>query len=65
MLLQGQNQMKMWQYDTFKEAEKARSWRSKKRVRDLWKRKDRTTPSWKHPKYNYGKMTTIRHKGKR
>jgi hypothetical protein len=59
----GQNQMYQWQMDTYKNAEKARRWRSGQKVRKLWvpKRKEKM----RRRKYTYGQPTKIRHKGVR
>ena len=49
-------QMYRWQMDTFKNAEKSRKWRSKKKVSFLWTRS--TKKNKKTKKFNYGKSTT-------
>ena len=55
----------MWQYNQFKEAEKARKWRTSKSDKKLWKPKQRKLKWYQRRKFNYGKPTTIRHKGVR
>ena len=51
----------MWQYDTFKNAEKARRWR----VGRSGIRLNTTKHTKNKKKYRYGQPTTVRHKGKR
>ena len=53
---QSYGQMYRWQIDTFKNAEKSRKWRSKKKVSLLWTRS--TKKNKKRKQFNYGKSTT-------
>ena len=55
--------MYQWQMDTYKNAEKARKWRSGQRVRKLWTNKKKV--KGRRRKYTYGQPTVIRHKGVR
>jgi len=48
-------QMYRWQMDTFKNAEKSRKWRSKKKVSFLW---TRSTKKKRKKKFSYGQPTT-------
>ena len=47
--------MYRWQMDTFKNAEKSRKWRSKKKVSLLW---TRSTKKKRKKKFTYGQPTT-------
>lgn len=58
-------QMYQWQMDTFKNAEKARKWRSKKKRKEIWNPKKRKVSAIRRRKFTYGQPTTIRHKGVR
>jgi hypothetical protein len=61
-----QNQMYQWEMDTYKNAEKARKWRSTKTTSKLWARKRKSKPSWiRRREFTYGQPTKIRHKGVR
>jgi len=51
--------------DTFKNAEKARKWRSKKKRKEIWNPKKRKVSAIRRRKFTYGQPTTIRHKGVR
>jgi len=54
---QGYGQMYKWEMNTFKNAEKARKWRSKKKVSMLWTRKKPSKRNTRK-KYTYGQSTT-------
>ncbi len=54
--IQSYGQMYRWQMDTFKNAEKSRKWRSKKKVSFLWTRS--TKKNKKRKQFNYGQPTT-------
>ena len=53
--IQSYGQMYRWQMDTFKNAEKSRKWRSKKKVSFLW---TRSTKKKRKKKFSYGQPTT-------
>lgn len=55
--------MKGWEYNTYKNAEKARKWKSKQRNSRIQLPKRNRKP--RKNKYTYGQPTTIRHKGVR
>lgn len=63
--LVSQGQMYQWQMDTFKDAEKARKWRSKQKRTKIYKPKQRKVSAYRRRKFTYGQPTTIRHKGVR
>ena len=54
--LQSYGQMYSWQMDTFKNAEKSRKWRSKKKVSFLWTRS--TKKKRRKKQFTYGQSTT-------
>ena len=59
-----QNQVYQWQMDTYKNAEKARSWRFKKKTSDLWTRKKKVKSPRNIPDF-YRKPSKTRHRGRR